>query len=308
MADEKIVIGADTKYPLNGILTIPNQTNGPTPAVVLVHGSGPSDMDQKIGENAPFKDLAEGLSEKGIAVIRYDKRTFVYGKEMRNDPGVSVKVETIEDAIRAADFLRKDARIDAKKIFIIGHSMGGMLAPRIDAEGGDFAGIIIMAGSPRKLEELIMDQNDQVLNSLNRFLKMIAKKQIASLSSKFDNIYNLSDEEAKSTAVLGKYVRAYYLKEMGEHLSVDYLNRLDKPVFILQGEKDFQVSIEKDFNGYKKLLGDRPNVTFKLYPNLNHLFMPSVYGDILKAKKEYKVAQHVDQQVIYDIADWILSD
>jgi dipeptidyl aminopeptidase/acylaminoacyl peptidase len=307
MADEKIVIGADTKYPLNGILTIPNQTNGPTPAVVLVHGSGPSDMDQKIGENAPFKDLAEGLSEKGIAVIRYDKRTFVYGKEMRNDPGVSVKVETIEDAIRAADFLRKDVRIDAKKIFIIGHSMGGMLAPRIDAEGGDFAGIIIMAGSPRKLEELIMDQNDQVLNSLNRFLKMIAKKQIASLSSKFDNIYNLSDDEAKSTAVLGKYIRAYYLKEMGEHPSVDYLNGLDKPVFILQGEKDFQVSIEKDFNGYKKLLGDRPNVTFKLYPNLNHLFMPSVYGDILKAKKEYKVAQHIDRQVIYDIADWILS-
>ena len=75
----------------------------------------------------------------------------------------------------------------------------------------------------------------------------------------------------------------------------------------MQGEKDFHVSVEKDFNGYKKLLGDKPNVTFKLYPNLNHLFMPSVYGEIRKAKKEYKVAQHVDQQVINDISDWILS-
>jgi uncharacterized protein len=307
MVEEKIVIGADTKYPLNGILTIPNQTNGLFPAVVLVHGSGPSDMDEKIGGNFPFKDLAEGLSEKGIAVIRYDKRTFVYGKEMRNDHGLSVKEETIEDALHAADFLRKDTRIDAKKIFIIGHSMGGMLAPRIDAEGGNFAGIIIMAGSPRKLEEILMDQNNDVLDSLNKFLKMIAKKQIASLSSKLDNIYNLSEEEAKSTSVLGKYTRAYYLKEMGEHPSVHYLNRLDKPVFILQGDKDFQVSIEKDFNGYKKLLGDRPNVIFKLYPNLNHLFMPSVYGEILKAKKEYRVAQHVDQQVINDISNWILS-
>ena len=148
-----------------------------------------------------------------------------------------------------------------------------------------------MAGSPRKLEEILMDQNNDVLNSLNKFLKMIAKKQIAKLSSKFNNIYNLSDEEAKSTLVLGKHVRAYYLKEMGEHPSIDYLNALDKPVLILQGEKDFQVSIEKDFNGYKKLLGDRRNVTFKLYPNLNHLFMPSVYGEILKAKKEYKVAE-----------------
>ena len=176
MTDEKIVIGVGTKYPLNGMLTIPDETNRLLPAVVLVHGSGPSNMDGNVGNNYPFKDLAEGLAERGIAVLRYDKRTFVYGKEMRNDTGVSVKEETIEDAILAANFLRKDSRIDGNKIFIIGHSMGGMLAPRIDAEGGNFAGIIIMAGSPRKLEEIIMSQNSDVLNSLNMFLKMIAKK------------------------------------------------------------------------------------------------------------------------------------
>ena len=307
MTDEKIVIGVGTKYPLNGMLTIPDETNELLPAVVLVHGSGPSNMDGKIGNNYPFKDLAEALAERGIAALRYDKRTFVYGKEMRNDTGLSVKEETIEDAILAANFLRKDLRIDGNKIFIIGHSMGGMLAPRIDAEGGNFAGIIIMAGSPRKLEEIIINQNNDVLNSLNMFLKMIARKQIAALSSKFNNIYNLSDEEAKSTKVLGKYVRAYYLKEMGEHPSTNYLKALDKPVLILQGDKDFQVSLEKDFDGYKKILGDTRNVTFKLYPNLNHLFMPSVYGEILKAKKEYKVAQRIDKQVIKDVSEWILS-
>jgi len=307
MTNEKIVIGADTRYPLNGILTIPNETNNLVPAIVLVHGSGPNNMDGKIGNNQPYKDLAEGLSEKGIAVLRYDKRTYVYGKEMRNDTGLSVKEETIDDAVLAAEFLKNDSRIDANKIFIIGHSLGGMLAPRIDAQGGNFSGIIIMAGTPRKLEEVIMEQNNNVLNSLNKLLKMVAKKQIAALSSKFDNIYNLSDEEAKSTKVLGKYVRAYYLKEMGEHPSSNYLNTLEKPILILQGEKDFQVSIEKDFNGYKSLLGEKPNVTYKLYPNLNHLFMPSIYGSILKAKKEYKVAQRVDKQVISDISDWILS-
>ena len=307
MTDEKIVISVGTKYPLNGMLTIPDETNGLLPAVVLVHGSGPSNMDGKVGNNYPFKDLAEALAERGIAVLRYDKRTFVYGKEMRNDTGLSVKEETIEDAILAANFLRKDLRIDGNKIFIIGHSMGGMLAPRIDAEGGNFAGIIIMAGSPRKLEEIIITQNNDVLNSLNMFLKMIARKQIEALSSKFNNIYNLNDEEAKSTKVLGKYVRAYYLKEMGEHPSTNYLKALDKPVLILQGDKDFQVSLEKDFDGYKKILGDTRNVTFKLYPNLNHLFMPSVYGEILKAKKEYKVAQRIDKQVIKDVSEWILS-
>lgn len=256
MTDEKIVIGAGTKYPLNGVLTIPNKANGLLPAVVLVHGSGPSNMDGKIGNNHPFKDIAEGLTEKGIAVLRYDKRTFIYGKEMRNDTGLTVKEETIEDAILASDFLRKDSRIDANGIFIIGHSMGGMLAPRIDAEGGNFAGIIILAGSPRKFEELLMDQNNDVLNSLNKFLKVLAKKQIAKLSSKLDNIYNLSDEEAKSTVVLGRHVRAYYLKEMGGHTSTIYLRTLKKPVLILQGDKDFQISVEKDFEGYKKLLED----------------------------------------------------
>lgn len=315
MADEKIVLGVGTQYPLNGILTIPNEIGEPFPdeigepfpAVVLVHGSGPSDMDEHIGNNYPFRDLAEGLSEKGIAVIRYDKRTFAHGKQMKNDTSISVREETIEDAILASDFLRKDSRINPNRIFIIGHSLGGMLAPRIDAEGGDFAGIIIMAGSPRKLEEIMMEQNGEVLKSLNRILRIIAKRQIAALSSKFGNIYNLSDEEAKATKILGKYVRSYYFKEMGSHPSSQYLEELEKPLFILQGSKDFQVSVERDFEEYRRILGGGQNVAFKLYPNLNHLFMPSVYGEILKAKKEYKVAQHIDKQVITDIADWMLS-
>ncbi|MCM3766039.1 S9 family peptidase [Neobacillus niacini] len=307
LVQEKIVIGAGTKYPLNGMLTIPENTAGPVPAVVLVHGSGPSNMDGNVGNNYVFRDFAEGLAERGIAAIRYDKRTFVYGKEMKHDGGLSVKEETIEDAVLAAELLRNDSRIDRNKIFIIGHSMGGMLAPRIDSEGGNFTGIIIMAGSPRTLEEIMMSQNDVVLDSLNRFVRFIAKKQIAALASKFENIYHLSDEQAKSTPVMGKHLMAYYFKEAGEHPSSQYLKDLDKPIFIMQGEKDVQASLEKDFNGYKSILGDKPNVTYKLYSNLNHLMMPSIYGELLKVQKEYKIAQKVDQQVISDIADWILA-
>jgi uncharacterized protein len=307
LVEEKIVIGAGTKYPLNGLLTLPSDKSGPVPAVVLVHGSGPSNMDGKVGKNTVFKDFAEGLSEKGIAAVRYDKRTFVYGKQMRNDGGMSVKEETIEDAVLAAELLRNDSRIDSNRIFIIGHSMGGMLAPRIDAEGGNFAGLIIVAGSPRTLDEIMISQNEVVLDSLNRFVRFIAQKQVAALASKFENIYNLSDEEAKSTPVMGKHLMAYYFKESGENRPSKYLKELDKPIFILQGEKDVQASIEKDFNAYKQLLGDRTNVAFKLYPNLNHLMMPSIYGELLKVQKEYKIAQKVDQQVINDIAEWILA-
>ena len=186
--------------------------------------------------------------------------------------------------------------------------MGGMLAPRIDAEGGNYKGLILLAGSPRKLEEILIDQNKDVLNNVNKLLQWIIKRQIKKLSSKFDNMYNLTDEEAKKTSLMfGTPIKLYYFKEMGEHQSTNYLKDLNKPILIMQGDKDFQVSVEKDFNLYKEILKDKANVTFKLYENLNHAFVPSIYGDIMKAKKEYNVEQHICDYVIDDIATWVLS-
>ena len=139
MQTEKIILGANTKYPLNGILTLPDQTGVSFPAVVFVHGSGASNMDEKVGRLTPFKDLAEGLASHGIASLRYDKRSFGHGlKMLKEKECCTVKEETITDALLATELLRMDSRIDPKKIFLIGHSMGGMLAPRIDAEGGDY--------------------------------------------------------------------------------------------------------------------------------------------------------------------------
>ena len=266
-------------------------------------------MDEKVGKLTPFKDLAEGLASRGIAVIRYDKRTYAHKKQFINKPDISVKEETIEDAILATELLRNDCRIDSNKIFIIGHSMGGMLAPRIDAEGGNYKGLILLAGSPRKLEEILIDQNKEVLNHVNKLLQWIIKRQIKKLSSKFYNMYNLTDEEAKKTSLMfGNTAKLYYFKEMGEHQSINYLKDLNKPMLIMQGDKDFQVSVEKDFNLYKELLKNKENVTFKLYENLNHAFVPSVYGNIMKAKKEYNVEQRVCDYVIDDIASWVLSN
>ena len=308
MFEEKIIIGKNTKYPLNGILTLPNKINNPVPAVVLVHGSGPCNIDEKVGKLTPFKDLAEGLASKGIAVIRYDKRTYAHKRQFINKPDLSVKEETIEDAILATELLKADSRIDSNNIFIIGHSMGGMLAPRIDAEGGSYKGLILLAGSPRRLEEILIDQNKEVLKHVNKLLQWIIKRQIKKLSSKFDTMYNLTDEEAKKTSLMfGTPIKLYYFKEMGEHESINYLKSLDKPLLIMQGDKDFQVSVEKDFNLYKEILKNKANVTFKLYENLNHAFVPSIYGNIMKARKEYNVEQHICDYVIDDIATWVLS-
>lgn len=309
MIEERIIIGENTKYPLNGLLTLPAGISKPVPAVVFVHGSGASNMDEKVGRLTPFKDLASGLARHGIASIRYDKRSFAHGFKMLKDKSleVTVKTETIDDAILATEILKKDTRIDPERIFIIGHSMGGMLTPRIDSEGGNYRGLIIMAGSPRRLEEIMLDQNEDVLRSTNGLVRWIAKKQVSKLAEMFDGLYQLSDEQAKKKKV-GGGTTLYYFKEMGEHPASDYLTASEKPILIMQGEKDFQATAHKDFEAYKQLLAGKSNVTFRLYENLNHAFVPSVYGNIMRAKQEYGIEQHISEEVIADIANWIHTE
>ncbi len=306
MIEERIIVGENTQYPLNGLLTLPDDTAKPVPAVVFVHGSGASNMDEKVGKLTPFKDLAQGLAQHGIASVRYDKRSFAHGFKMLRDKSleVTVKTETIDDAILATELLKKDPRIDPERVFIIGHSMGGMLAPRIDAEGGNYAGLIIMAGSPRKLEEIILDQNEAALRSTKGIANWIVKKQVEKFAAMFDGMYQLSDEEAKKRK-MGGGTTLYYFKEKGEHPASGYLLTTGKPILIMQGERDFQATAEKDFAAYKQLLAGKENVTFRLYENLSHAFVPSVYGDIMKAKQEYNVEQHISEEVIADIANWI---
>jgi len=305
MREEAITMGEGGEFPLQGTLTLPDPEEK-CPALLLIQGSGPTNRDEKIGVLTPFKDIAEYLAAKGIAVLRFDKRTFVYGKKMmkgKND--VSVWEETIEDAISATELLKKDPRILSDKVFIAGHSLGGMLAPRIDAEGGDYAGIIIMAGSPRKLLEIMMEQNEAVLSSMKGPIKKIATRQVAKFEEKLRKYESLSLEESKDFKMFG--LPSYYFKEMDEHPTAEYLLKTEKRVLIIQGEKDFQVSAERDLGGYKALLGNKANVEFRSYPGLNHLFTPSVYDNIRQYKKEYKVPAKFSEQALEDLAKFILN-
>ena len=306
MLAENVVIGQGTKYPLKGILTLPENADGPVPAVVLVHGSGSSNMDEKVGKLTPFKDIAEGLARHGIACVRYNKRSFSYGLKMVRDKSLTItaKEETIEDAILATELLKADSRIDSDKIFIIGHSMGGMLAPRIDIEGGDYRGLIIMAGTPRRLEDAMKEQLGETLDQMNPFVKKLASGSINKLLKKFDGMYDMPDEQAKKIKI-GNGATLYYFKDMGQTTVAEYMAQVNKPMLIMQGDKDFQVKADVDFAIYKEMLKDRNNVTFKLYKNLNHAFVNSVYGTISKAKQEYNVEQHIGENVIADIANWI---
>ena len=306
MYQEKIIVGEGTDYPLNGLLTFPDGMTGPVPAAVFVHGSGPSNMDEKVMKLTPFRDLAGGLAGHGIASLRYDKRTFVHARRMiKGHRTVTVWEETIEDALLAVELLKKDRRIDPERVFLLGHSMGAMLAPRIDAEGADVRGLILMAGTPYRLEDIVLRQLRQAGNGKS-LLKPVVALEEKFYSKRFRDLYGMSDDEAKKKKFAGN-LTLYYFKEMGRKTAADYLLESGKPALILQGGRDFQVLAEEDFREFRRLLAGRDNVSFRLYPELNHVFVKAIYDDILKASKDYRVERHIGDEVIGDIARFILQ-
>ena len=307
MIQEPIIIGQNTRYPLKGLLTLP-EGDGPFPAVVLVHGSGSSNMDEKVGKLTPFRDLAQGLAARGIAAIRYNKRSFTHGLKMVLDKKhpITVREETVEDALLAAQLLRADRRIDSGRVFLMGHSMGGMLAPRIECEGGDFRGLILLAGSPRRLEEIMLDQMAEIMSASSGLTKKLMAKQHAQFSRLFEGLYDLTDEEARQKKV-GGGTTLYYFKEMGQPTVAQWLEKTNKPMLIMQGEKDVQVKAHVDFALYKDLLRQRENVTFRLYPGLNHCFVPARFDSIADAKKEFTPERHIGNDVLDDLARWIME-
>ena len=301
---ENIILGKGTAYPLKGMLTLP-EGSGPFPAVVLVHGSGSSNMDEKVGKLTPFRDLAQGLARRGIASVRYDKRSYTHGLKMfKENKPITVREEVIEDALLAAQLLRADPRVDPRRVFLIGHSMGAMLAPRIECEGGNFRGLVLMAGSPRRLEEILVEQTRQALDDLPGFVRKIGQKQLVRLMQTFEGLYDLSDEEAKQKKA-GGGTTLYYFKEMGQPTVAQWLEKTSKPMLVLQGQRDCQVNAQVDFALYRELLGDRENVTFRLYPGLNHAFVPARFDSIAKAKQEFTPERHIGGDVLDDIAGWI---
>lgn len=304
VTEEEMIIEAEEGYPLKAKLTLPADKEGPFPAVVLVHGSGPSNMDEEIFAYKPFKDIAYGLGEEGIAVLRYDKRTYAHVEKMMEDFGAeqTVNEETIDDAVEAATLLQADERIQADHVYIGGHSLGGMLAPRIDDQAGT-AGMIILAGPPRPFWEIIYDQQ---VNAIPENLSDEAKEkqidQADALKELLASLQDMPKEEAMRYHFAG--MSGYYFHEMAQYDVGQLALDSKKPMLILQGEADFQISAEKDFAAWQSLFDNEPQAVLKSYPNLNHSFILS-QGENKGTAQEYEIPGHVDKQVISDISDWI---
>nr|CBH38693.1 hypothetical secreted protein [uncultured archaeon] len=288
------------KWKLPGTLTIP-KGEGPFHAVVLVAGSGPEDMDETIGPNKPFKDLAWGLATEGIAVLRYDKRTYRYPEEciamIKND-NFTVNDETIDDAIAAVDLLRETERIDPDNISVLGHSWGGYLAPRIAARDENISGLIFLAAGARSLPDLIIEQTEY-LASLDGKMDEKEVKSLEELRAQAMKVKELNI--SKGEILLG--APKSYWEDLSDYDPVETARNLTCPILILQGERDYHVTIV-DYEMWIKGLPGKNNLCFILYSDFNHLFM-AVPGTGEATPADLFIPGHVAPIVIDDVADWV---
>ncbi len=287
------------EWVLPGTITLP-VGKGPFPALILVHGSGPQDRDETVGPNKPFRDLAWGLASRGVAVLRYEKRTKHYAKKLVATIGsLTVREEAILDAAEAVSLLQKTRKIDAGRIFVLGHSLGGMLLPRIGEGNPEIAGLIFLAANARPLEDLILEQTLYQVESGGN-LSDEGRQLVSEVEKQVDAIKDLPNKKVSGSHFFG--VPESYWRDLADYKPAELANTIGGPLLILQGEKDCQVSAELDFGEWKRGLSERNNVEFGLYPALNHLFM-RVEG--VSTGAEYQQPGNVSAEVVEDIADWI---
>jgi dienelactone hydrolase len=298
--EREVVVGEGGEWPLPGTLSVP-RGKGPFPAVVLLHGSGPHDRDETVLANKPFRDLAWGLASQGVAVLRFVKRTERHGtKWVKSKVPLTHKEEVIDDALEAVALLRKQKDIDPKRIFVLGHSLGAVCAPAVGARDPALAGLILLAGNSRPLEDVYLDQV-LYFAALKGKLTEEDKKEIEKIRKQVKRVKDpkLSPDTPREELPLG--MPAPYVIALRAYDQTGTAAKLKMPLLILQGERDYQVTMA-DFAGWQKALAGRKNVTFRSYPALNHLFMA---GKGKSRPEEYGRAGHVAGEVIDGIAAWI---
>lgn len=279
---------------LPATLTRPNGP-GPFPGVVLVHGSGPHDRDESIGPNRPFRDLAHGLAARGIAVLRYEKRSRVRPGDYAGD--FSVDDETTDDAVAALRLLAGTPGIGP--VFIFGHSQGGMLAPRIARRAGIAAGAILWAAPARPVGSALIEQLGRIA-AMDGETSADEQKTIDQIAQGLARIRQ-GDNPPRAAAPL--QLPATYWRSLDDILAVDEAKQAKIPLLILHGGRDYQVT-DADWQTWRDAFTDDPRATLKRYSALNHL---GIAGSGRSTPDEYLSSGQVDTGLIEDSASWIMK-
>ncbi len=276
---------------LDGELTLPVGEARP-PVVLLIHGSGPNDLDETLGGSKMFKDLACGLSSRGIAVVRFNKRTHQRPDSLAGlGAKLTVQEEVIDDAVAALGQLRADERFDPSRVFVAGHSLGAELVPRIAAQAPWVAGGVAFAARARPMGDVVVSQvtvaSPGALEAAQRFKRLV------------DSASLTPDDPVE---LFGATTHGAYWLSL-RPAPPETAAKVTTPLLLLQGERDYQVTMA-DFALWKAALAKRPATTFKSFAKLNHVF---VEGTGPSSPAEYEARGHVAAEVIDEVARWVVS-
>lgn len=303
--EQEVVVG-DGAFALPGTLTIP-AGEGPFPAVVLVQGSGPNDRDSSIGGAKPFRDLAVGLASHNIAVLRYEKVTKEHSLKFSLMPKPTLQVETVDDALKAVDLLKGMKSIDSSRIFVAGHSQGGMAVPKMIQldQAGAIAGAVVLEGPSFGYADTLIDQQQLLLERV-KSLGLPSTPYEQSASQWISIAQMIKDPKNTVDHIPADFPlgQPYWWFEQKDYVPGEAAKKQTRPMLVLQGENDWQVSM-KQFDGWKQALQNRKNVQFKSYPKVNHLLAEY---DNVSIGAEYTQPSNVSSAIIEDIAKWVNSD
>jgi len=295
----QIAVGVGSP-PLKGTLTLP-AGKGPFPAVVLVSGSGPNDQDETEGPNHPLLDIALGLTARGIASIRYDKRTLDYPASI-NQETFTLTEEYVPDALAAIRLLDRQPAVDPNRIFVLGHSQGGTYAPRIAQEAPKVAGVIMLAAAAEPLASALLRQI-RYLATLPGAIGANARAELPGIAQQAAEVASPAAlrKDPPDKILLGGAGPAYFLSGFSYN-EVATARAIPQPLLFLQGDRDYQVTVANDLDVWLGGLRGRTGVTVVQFPDADHLFLD---GSGPATPLDYQKAGHVDPAVIATIASWI---
>jgi uncharacterized protein len=312
---------AKAKISLAGTLTLPSGP-GPFPAAILLSGSGPHDRDESLVGHRPFLVLADHLTRKGIAVLRFDKRGV--GKSTGDYANATMEDFT-GDAEAALAYLKTRKEIDATKTGLIGHSEGGLIAPMVATHSQTVTWIVLLAAPGLKGEDVLLLQSELILRTAGvndgevartlafnkqTYTFVRQEKDPVVLEAKLnDLVQSTSTGAALPPAAIQSQVRLLVSPWFRFFLDYDPVPTLQKtlcPLLALNGERDLQIPPKENLAKIQKALQDGGNSDFQTteLPGLNHLFQhcptgsPTEYGGILET---------MAPEALNAVSDWVLK-
>lgn len=288
-------------YDLKGKLSIPNKFKEKI-IFVLVHGSGPNDMDETIGENKFFKNLAWGLASDGYAVLRYNKVTYQYGNKFKDKLDMTQEDEYNNSIKGAIDLIKKNKETKNLKIVLLGHSQGASAITSF-ADSKSIDGLILLSGTPRKLYNVYAEQLDYIFG-LDGIVTEAEKNMIDENKSKVSYFKSLKNGKTAKVDSLPLGLSYDYLEYLEKFMPIKNLKKSDKPILIVSGGHDYQVK-KVDFDLWKKSLSSESNVTFDFIDNVNHIYSETKK---MSTPKDYQKYLPISQKLFKVIDGWVEKD